>query len=715
MKYTRIHSSRKRGLTLVAAMLGWVMVFSFGVGVGVAGVGLWEHGEWRMRVDGRTGAVVAIAHRDDPERMNWVREAGRWDGRDWVAERGDGVVSAEGQWGLVETAHSGLLHVAGEGVVTDRFREFEYRGSTLSVVVRRGFGEGGEFEESYTFRNTGNIPLELPLGSVSIQVPLFDQYPDSRLSLTSRCHVHLWMGGGSAWVNAVRMGGLGPHLGMVVTGGSLDAYSQRGVTFNDRGVLLLHPGAMRLARGESKTVSWKWFWHRGWDEFFGRLGQVPGHVRMTAERYVVEAGKPLELAAESLLPLDRAEVLANGRPVGFRIDGGKLRAEVATDRPGEVVVELRAGGRRTWLRAHVTPPLHALVDARVRFIVGKQQRLAAGDPLDGAYLSYDNETGQQVHDGAWPDHNAGRERLAMGVLGALYLPMCKDAGFRGELKASLDRYAVFLARELVDEKGVVYDGIGRKGTERLYNFPWAARFYLAMWRATGEAAHLDRFVAVMASYYRAGGLRHYGIGVPVGEGLRALAEAGRGEARDALLEQFKAHADALVATGVAYPRSEVNFEQAIVAPAVQIAAEVHQATGGQKYLEAAREQMVLLDAFCGRQPDHRLHGVAVRHWDAYWFGKTGVYGDTMPHYWSVLNAVAYAQYGRCTGEAVWMERAEAVFRANLSLFQPDGSASCAHLAALSTNGQPAARNDPWANDQDWALVEYLAVRALAGE
>jgi hypothetical protein len=93
--------------------------------------------------------------------------------------------------------------------------------------------------------------------------------------------------------------------------------------------------------------------------------------------------------------------------------------------------------------------------------------------------------------------------------------------------------------------------------------------------------------------------------------------------------------------------------------------------------------------------------------DDYWFGKLGLYGDTFPHYWSVLNARAYASYGRITGEQNWFSRAEAVVGANLSLFQPDGSATCAHLYARTSNGRPAARNDPWANDQDWALVHLL--------
>lgn len=76
-----------------------------------------------------------------------------------------------------------------------------------------------------------------------------------------------WGSRRTLWVNAMRMGVTPPHLGLVVTAGSLDAYSQRGGTFNDRGVFLLHPAAMNIERGKSATITWKLFWHKGWDDF----------------------------------------------------------------------------------------------------------------------------------------------------------------------------------------------------------------------------------------------------------------------------------------------------------------------------------------------------------------------------------------------------------------------------------------------------------------
>jgi hypothetical protein len=39
-----------------------------------------------------------------------------------------------------------------------------------------------------------------------------------------------------------------------------------------------------------------------------------------------------------------------------------------------------------------------------------------------------------------------------------------------------------------------------------------------------------------------------------------------------------------------------------------------------------------------------------------------------------------------------------------------GRAGC-HVV-IRMDGQPAARNDPWANDQDWVLVHLLMLREL---
>jgi hypothetical protein len=676
----------------------------------------WGDPTWNLQLDSATGALIRIENRADPEKMNWLREPGHWEFRDWIADTSPNAVTLDGQWGLVETNYSGRMHVAEVRRLSERAWEAVYRNALLTVTIRRQLESHGDLVETYTFENTGVVDLELPVGSVAITTPFFDQYPDARESLTHRCHAHIWTGGSSAWVNAMRMGAQPPHLGLIMTEGRLEAYSQEGCAFNDRGVFLLHPGAMHLKHGESATLSWRIFWHTGWEDFFAKLSTVPGFVRITAEDYVVAVGETLAIAAESISGLKGASILANGNPVQASIEGETLSASIPATTPGDLIVTLDHDGRKSTLRAFVTPPIDALIDARVKFIIRKQQRHAPGDPLDGAYLIYDNETSEQIYNPSRSDHNAGRERIGMGVLGALYLPLCRDEDFRAELTESLQRYNAFIIRELEDEDGVVYERIGRKRHGRIYNFIWVAHFHLAMYLATGEEEQLDRFVRVMRAYYATEeGAQFYPIGIPASDGLRALKQAGRIGDHDELLTNLRSHADFYLDTGRDYPRSEVNYEQSIVAPAVQLLAEMYVITRDKRYLRGAQDQMPLLEAFAGKQPDGRLHEIAIRHWDGFWFGKLRTYGDTMPHYWSSINALAYAYYGLATEDRAWIDRADDVVRGNLPLFTPKGAGSAAYLNALSTNGHPGERNDPWANDQDWALVNLLMLREVSFE
>ena len=115
----------------------------------------------------------------------------------------------------------------------------------------------------------------------------------------------------------------------------------------------------------------------------------------------------------------------------------------------------------------------------------------------------------------------------------------------------------------------------------------------------------------------------------------------------------------------------------------------------------------MLDLFNGMQPDYRLYEAAIRHWDGYWFGKRRNYGDTFPHYWSVLTGNVFELYGTLTGNTDFLNRAEDSRRAILPAFFTDGRASCAYVFPYSINGQRGEFYDPYANDQDWGLYFYL--------
>lgn len=144
-----------------------------------------------------------------------------------------------------------------------------------------------------------------------------------------------------------------------------------------------------------------------------------------------------------------------------------------------------------------------------------------------------------------------------------------------------------------------------------------------------------------------------------------------------------------------------------MAPAADVLLQTYRVTGDGALLEAARAQLHVLEQFNGFQPDHHLNEVAIRHWDGYWFGKRRRYGDTFPHYWSGLTGNVFAAYAAATGDGDYARRAEDSHRGVLPLIHDDGTASCAHLFPLTVNGEPGGYDDPYANDQDWALVFTL--------
>ena len=189
--------------------------------------------------------------------------------------------------------------------------------------------------------------------------------------------------------------------------------------------------------------------------------------------------------------------------------------------------------------------------------------------------------------------------------------------------------------------------------------------------------------------------------------MEELKKAGWRKEEEELTALFLGHADRMLERGTDYPASEVNYEQSIVAPAADILLSAYLLSGEEKYLRAGEEQLAVLELFNGFQPDWHLYETAIRHWDGYWFGKRRIYGDTFPHYWSVLTGNVFELYGRITKDPAWLKRAEDSRRGVLGLIFPDGRASCACVFPHTVNGVRGEFFDEYANDQDWGLYYYL--------
>lgn len=560
-------------------------------------------------------------------------------------------------------------------------------------------------ETEITITNKGSKPFFSHVGDIAISFPLQDKYEDSQTCTAYRCHTHIFCGGDISYIMALRMGGDAPHLGMVLTKGSLLDYSvERDVKkqSNDRGCFWLHPSPMEFDAGESKQICWTIFQHEGKEDFKNKLGQLSQYIGVEANRYVLFLGETGEIRITPSFPVE--SILIDGK--AYPVKEGACLMQFSTDRCGERRFEIEAGGIRTWCRVCVIQKPDALVSARCDFIAKHQQYHGRITQLEGAYLAYDNEDGTCVYTPE-NDYNGGRERIGMGLLVSEYL-QGDHIENRAFMEESLQRYVSYLERELVDKNtGNVCNDIGRDDSfHRLYNLPWVAELYCELYQQYGDTESLSIACRVMRKFYEEGGTFFYPLELPVVMLIRSLERAGMKTEEEEMKSRFIRHADLIIKTDLDYPPLEVNFEQSIVAPAADILLSVYMITGDNQYLQAGKRQMDVLDLFNGIQPDYHLYETAIRHWDGYWFGKRRLYGDTFPHYWSALTGEVFEKYGRITGDASYLKRAEDSKRGVLTLIFPNGAASCAYLYPYSVNGVRASFYDPYANDQDWGLYIY---------
>ncbi|WUJ71490.1 hypothetical protein OG809_41205 [Kribbella soli] len=578
------------------------------------------------------------------------------------------------------------LHAWGKGfVITDRaaYRfdnpaftrwrssgiDLMYQFGELELRVGRRFGE--HWTETYELRNTSTESIEI--GSLAISTPYRDVYTSSRESLTGAVHAHVWTGGADAWVWAVPMDGSGPGLGLQLKEGELWAYSvesrEPGTSSNIRGHIYLHvtdharvPHAMggQPAITLEPGASYRWTWQLGW------YTDLPAFH--ADRRPLIGADR---LAAEITEPI--------------RLHDGR---EITATEPGLQYAESPDGRSRIAVLFH--EPLQQLAERRVRFILDHQRRPELGSSRKYAFVPYDNDSGLTVLSSAWRDWSDARERVGM----ALLLQEVRDRGWgdRAELDEALNGYERFVREYLLDDAGTIQDDSVHQSAVRLYNFPWFARFLLGQGDRAGATRVLNR-------YYELGG-DHF-LAFDLGP---LLSELG-------LREHLIRHTKTFIGYGDELPPHEVNYEQSMVAPLLELLVSAYQIAPDEIDGAELTRRLPWLTAFAADQPDVRLRHVPIRHWDGYWFGRLRLWGDVFPHYWSALSAVVYAAWPRelvTPEQADWLDRAEdAILRANLVSFTADGSATCAFVYPSCVNGQPAHIADPLANDQDWALVYAL--------
>ena len=669
-----------------------------------------------FKTDPATGAISEISIEKDSFNMNWI-----------LAPNGKQYkwVTSKYGWGLGFITVNGKKHSWQKPLNTKRLT---YQAEDIQIVVDRQL-VNGELLEQYTFKNTGKIKASIT--DCGIYTPWNDNYPSASTCMTNRCNAHIWAGDNAAYVMAIRMGDNGKNeeegvgnIGLALTEGSISDYEvwerkRENSYSNFRGVFAMDLPDMTLLPGKSYTIAWRIFEHGGKKDFTNKY-LAKGGALVSCDKYVYQQGEDVKIylkkdKLKSLVATTTSINMKDGTAISKPItvktakDNRGHYAFFKADKLGEQRIDLLYNkGERTHATILVVSDYIGLIKKRIDFILNNQQLKDPNDARNGAYMVYDNELCSIYKNDdkrKSDDTDEGRERVGMGILLAKwYLKHPND-----KLKQSLVNYAKFIREELQTTNYTTYSLAGKKNRNRGYNYAWVADFYFLMYNVTGNKQYAVDGYQTLQALYRNFKYGFYCIDIPVTTGLRTLKDAGLQTEYNDLLIDFSRTADVFIKNGLNFPKSEVNFEQSIVAPATQFLLEMYLQTKDNQYLKAAEKMMPIVDNLSGLQPDYHLHEIPIRHWDCYWFGKRQIFGDTFPHYWSCINAAVYYYYAIATGKENYKDRAKEIVRNNLCNVFEDGTGSCAFVYPGKVNGEKAHFADVFANDQDWALVYYLSV------
>ncbi|MGP4006110.1 hypothetical protein [Streptomyces sp. 4N124] len=577
----------------------------------------------------------------------------------------------------------------------------------VRVEIRRSV-RGEVLCERYSVVNSAPEPLTIT--GLGIQTPFADLYSNAESSLNQAVHAHLFTGGTWAWALAQPMSGEGRSLGLIVREGAVRAYSVESRNLKSsshvRGHLVLlvtdrarNPQAfggqpaLRLAAGESLTVEWELGWYASVEDF--TAATRPPAV---FSAYAAELGEPIVVEASTVTATDSA--------VKVEPDAeGRIRVQAA--RHGSYTLDIDDGAR-TEVLFHL--PLDEMVRRRVAYITRYQQARERPGLLAHAFVPVDTRTGLTQSTNGWSDWTDGSERIAMPLL--LQAAAARGWADPEEIDPLLDGWSRFACRYLLDDNDAPRRGSQDHHTGvRLYDMPWLARFFHDRHRAHGRTDDLDRAARILERSYALGGALHLSIGLSpaVLDVCDSLDASGQSDRARTLRDQLVDSARQFVRLGRQLPAHEVNYEQSIVAPLVDLLTDAHTVTGDPAFHDAVAERLPWLLAFGGPQPHARLHGVAIRHWDGFWFGADRLWGDVFPHYWSSLTAATLLRLPTDLRTDRTDRLAEAILRANMATYREDGSATCAFVMPSTVDGRAAHTADPLANDQDWHL--YLWTQA----
>ena len=655
---------------------------------------------FRVKISEQDGTITSLVCEKDLHAMNWCSGLEGWGKVRFFDDK-----PIEGSGISLQTI-PGMQWMTPTKVSVDEngsLSVYEYEG--IRVTVLRSFDENGYLNEQYTLKNLRDADLFLEQGDIGIALPYNDIYTYAEECMVRRCNTHLWCGGSTTYVNAVKMGESDINLGLVLTEGAFASYSMcHADTFSQRGVFLLDCEHMELLPQEEYVWNWKLFWYKEEAEFKSIIRKYRNIIQIDAEHYTVFEDETLHCRINMNFEPKKLSVSLGGVALTPVKKEKGYEITCVPEKLGDQRLCVQADEIHTYAEFFVSEKPDKVIRKRLAFIAEKQQYRRRGSQLDGAYLIYDNEKEYPIFNTAVRDHNACRERMGMALLMCRYLQEHED----DFLRSSLDDFVTFLEREFYDtETGEVFNDVGKNPNFiRLYNAPWVVTFYTEMYYLTRDKKYLSYCLKSLDVYYAGGGYRFYPNGFSMLQTCKAFQKAGMSAEYEHVVAHFRKHVDTIVENGLNYPKHEVNYEQTIVTPAVTFISEFALISGEERYAHEAEKHIKALARFNGHQPSCHMNETPIRYWDDFWFGSGRLQGDTFPHYWSCLTARSYIDYYNASGDETYKLAAEECIRNCFCLFNEKGEGSCAYVYPYRVNDSKGEFYDTWANDQDFALYFY---------
>lgn len=505
-------------------------------------------------------------------------------------------------------------------------------------------------------------------------------------------------------------------LGLIMTKGSISGYTQNIEPHWDsngsfRGDIFFNLSACHLLQNEELEFSYSVFSAFDRKDFLNKIKNFSHYIEIQSnDGYTVEVDKPIRFKAIDKNTIQTASVFIGKKKLDYTVKDNVLNVSYIPDRLGETKFLLCINGIHTYVMYNVIPSVDKLVGKRIDFIVKNQQCLEKSSPLYGAYLLYDYKDNSQYFNQLFPDHNACRERFGIPALIAKWLQTHQNKKFR----ESLDLFVEFLFRECVDaETGFVSNSISHTPDRpRLYNIPWVMNVLVELYKLTKNEFYVNTLIKVIRFYYTSQngeGLKFYPDGCLFSESFDLIKHLNKEDEAKDIFEYFKQHTQNIIDIDLNYPPHEVCYEQTIVSPAVTLLLDRYKIFGNPRVLSIVDEHLSCLKRFDGFQPDFRLNKIAIRYWDAFWFGDSHTYGDTMPHYWSTYSGIAFAYHGALTDNEDELNHALQNALNCLSLFDETGKGFSAYVYPDILNGNAGKYYDNFSNDQDLGLYFVLKI------